>query len=64
MLLGRKFCLFLSKVVDELDLKDGVVLELQEKNGTLVVKVENVEKEKRQVRAIFISRTAFNTCVS
>lgn len=38
------------KVVDELDLKDGIVLELQQKIGTLHIELENVEKERREVR--------------
>lgn len=39
----------LEKVVNELDLKDGIVLELQEKNGALRVELENLEMEKRQI---------------
>eukprot|EP00795_Rhopilema_esculentum_P003174 gene3174-1486_t len=39
----------LQKVVEELDVKDGVVMELQEKNGALHVELENLEMERRQV---------------
>ena len=39
-------------MVDELDLKDGIVLELQEKNGALRIELENLEMERRQVTAL------------
>ena len=41
--------------MNELDLKDGIVLELQEKNGALRVELENLEMEKRQVNVLFFS---------
>ena len=41
------------QVVEELDLKDSIVMELQEKNGALHVELENLEMERRQVIILF-----------